>query len=84
MTDEVILSVSARAEAQRLICFSRDDVPMERYTCFDCHGARLRSEVPSEQLIPWGDLIRFNRETRTLCALAWDGYNTNGDCLASK
>ena len=83
---EFSLSPAARAEGHRLTCSfaAGNDEPLEHFTCFDCDGAKLRSEVPPEQLIEWADLLPFNRRARTLCALAWDGYNTNGDCLASK
>jgi hypothetical protein len=57
----------------------------ESFTCFDCVGRRLRSECPEAERASWDAGLRaFNPQARTLCALAWDPYNTNGDCLASK
>lgn len=62
-----------------------DSVPIESYTCFGCVGRRLKAESTDEDIATWSDLEGFGAEKiKTLCPLAWDPYNTDGDCLALK
>ena len=73
------------AEGRRVLALSPESLPPESYTCFECVGRRLSSESTEDECASWADLERFgSSDVKTLCPLAWDQYNTDGDCLASK
>ena len=72
-------------EGRRILALYPEGLPPESYTCFDCVGRRLKSESLEDELASWADLERYDDSVvKTLCPLAWDQYNTDGDCLASK
>ena len=73
------------AEGRRVLALAPEGPPIESYTCFDCVGRRLKEESLEDERASWADLGRFSGvSVKTLCPLAWDQYNTDGDCLASK
>jgi hypothetical protein len=74
---------SELVEGRRLIVLQELDVKPEEMTCYKCVGTRLVADCSAEQIARWS---RGSRSpcTKTICASAWDGYNTNGDCLESK
>jgi len=73
------------AEGRRVLALYPESSPIENYTCLGCVGRRLRSESTEDELASWSDLARFaSADVKTLCPLAWDQYNTDGDCLALK
>lgn len=73
------------AEGRRVLALRSESLLPESYTCFDCVGRRLKEASTEDELASWADLGRFGRpDVKTLCPLAWDQYNTDGDCLASK
>ena len=72
-------------EGRRILALHLDGLPPESYTCFECVGRRLKSNSTEDELASWADLGRFGGvDAHTLCPLAWDQYNTDGDCLAGK
>jgi hypothetical protein len=82
-----VKEAAERAEAHRLISLSLrmfPDAKPEDFTCLGCAGAKLWKTEHPTQLSAWADLRKYNSKARTLCAFAWDDYNTNGDCLAAK
>ena len=72
------------AEARRCIANSRLALVPEDLSCFRCRGRRLLSDCSPAAAAVWADVRKFNPDAKTLCALAWDPYNTDGDCLAEK
>ena len=73
------------AEGRRFLARYPDSPSIESFTCLGCVGRRLRSESNDDELASWSDLARFaGDDVKTLCPLAWDQYNTDGDCLALK
>ncbi len=90
MSDVPVIDLELPTEAEiveghRVLALSPEGPPIESYTCFDCVGRRLKEASLEDELASWADLERFGRsDVKTLCPLAWDQYNTDGDCLASK
>lgn len=73
------------AEGRRILALYPTSPAIENFTCLGCVGRRLRSESTDDELASWADLARFgSKGVKTLCPLAWDQYNTHGDCLALK
>lgn len=73
------------AEGRRVLALYPESPPIDCFTCLECVGRRLRSESTEDELASWADLSRFAKaDVQTLCPLAWDQYNTDGDCLALK
>ncbi len=73
------------AEGRRVLALYPEGPPLEGYTCFDCVGRRLKSASTEDERASWADHARFGgSNVKTLCSLAWDQYNTDGDSLASK
>ena len=74
------------AEGRRILALYPEGPPLEGYTCFDCVGRRLKEASLEDELASWADFVERlgGVDVNTLCPLAWDQYNTDGDCLASK
>lgn len=74
------------AEGRRILERYPEGPSPEHYTCFDCVGRRLKEESLEDELASWADFVERlgGVDVNTLCPLAWDQYNTDGDCLASK
>jgi hypothetical protein len=74
-----------KAEGRRVLALYPESPPIESFTCLGCVGRRLRSESTDDELASWADLAPLgSADVKTLCPLAWDQYNTDGDCLAMK
>jgi len=73
------------AEGRRVLALRSESFLPDSYTCFDCVGRRLKEASTEDERASWADLGRFSGVSiKTLCPLAWDQYNIDGDCLASK
>ena len=58
-----------------------------RYTKYKCNAVKrlLGWECPDYQKMPNKNLFTcFKCKDNKICAFAWDLYNLNGDCLATK
>jgi hypothetical protein len=85
MASSTVISDAELKEAERRVgAHGRGSSSPKDYTCFGCSGRKMIAECSDEERAQWQMLRRFNPGALTLCSLAWDPYNTNGDCLAEK